>query len=606
MSLSKRILYNLNVTNGSLLSNNLNSNVGTFANLFINTFSGGNLNLSGNLVVGGTVTTVNITTTNLTDTNISVGTINVSSNATFGSNVIVDGPVLKIPSGDIASRPGAPAGGHIRYNTETQQFEGYGPGSAWGSLGGVVDIAQTTKILASESPSTTDGNLYFYTVGSERMRVNSTGNIGIGTTAPTTTLDVTGTARVTTSITTAALYSTNMTSTNVVATNVSIGTIIGSNINVTAETIGTLIATNTNVTNETVGTSRVTTSLMALGNSNTVGNIFTTGGNVGINIAAPSYHLDVNGNVHVNANLYVDGLISGGADTGSTFAYLTLTSTDDSINLSTGSFVTYGGVTIQSPTDAQSITNGGSFLTEGGASIGKRLFVGDGIVSASNTNTVGNLFTTGGNVGIGTTAPVAPLHVTGTMGVASATGNGIFMGTYTDGFTSIQLNSSTGNLIDFSTSGVDSEARIHHLRSNQSLTIMNNSKNFVFASTGNFLADGDVTCFNSLSDIRLKTNIDDITPDSGLETIKSIRPVTFNWRDDIFNESKRGDFDAGFIAQEIEELLPFMVTEYTKTQNNESELKYKALKHERIIPYLVAAIQKLAKDKCCCECNCKM
>jgi len=246
----------------------------------------------------------------------------------MGSNVVVIGPALQIPTGNILSRPLTPLPGYIRYNSEIQQFEGYGPGNAWGSLGGVVDIAQTTKILASATPSTTDGNLYFYTIGDERMRINSAGNIGIGTSSPTSLLDVSG-----------LLKSINL---------------------------------------------NVSSSLSAIGNSNTVGNIFTTNGNVGIGISTPGYHLDVNGNVHVNANLYVDGVISGGTETASTFAYLTLTSTDDAINLSTGSLLTYGGITVQSPADAESVTNGGSFLTDGGASIGKRLFVGKNAIIGEN------------------------------------------------------------------------------------------------------------------------------------------------------------------------------------------------------------------------------
>lgn len=110
----------------------------------------------------------------------------------INQNLIVDGPVLKIPSGDTASRPVSPSQGMIRYNTEYSQFEGFGAGSAWGSLGGVADIAQTTKILASASPGITDGNLYFYNVGEETMRINSAGNIGIGTTSPSAKLHVDG------------------------------------------------------------------------------------------------------------------------------------------------------------------------------------------------------------------------------------------------------------------------------------------------------------------------------------------------------------------------------------------------------------------------------
>lgn len=118
-----------------------------------------------------------------------------TSSLNITGNLYVGGPVMKIPTGNIASRPVNPTIGSIRYNTEIQQFEGYGPGDAWGSLGGVIDIAQTTKILASATPNITDGNLYFYTVGTERMRVSSTGNVGIGLTSPAYSLDVSGGAR---------------------------------------------------------------------------------------------------------------------------------------------------------------------------------------------------------------------------------------------------------------------------------------------------------------------------------------------------------------------------------------------------------------------------
>ena len=77
-----------------------------------------------------------------------------------------------------------------------------------------------------------------------------------------------------------------------------------------------------------------------------------------------------------------------------------------------------------------------------------------------------------------------------------------------------------------------------------------------------------------------------------------MRPVTFNWREDIFNKEHAGKSDSGFIAQEIEKLIPHAVLEYTDISGGENNHKiYKNLRHERLIPYLTAAIQALFDDQ---------
>lgn len=184
---------------------------------------------------------------------------------------------------------------------------------------------------------------------------------------------------------------------------------------------------------------------------NTLGSLYTNAGNVGINIVNPNYRLDVNGHAHVSGDLYIDGLITGGDSTSSTFSYLTLTSTDDSINYSTGSLVTWGGITIQTSTDASSITAGGSFSTPGGASIGKRLFIGGGVVSEYNSNTVGSIFTTGGNVGIGTEFPNAYLHVNsnsiGSLQLGPGNSDGVYLIGSSGNLSVYTGNNNTGSLL---------------------------------------------------------------------------------------------------------------------------------------------------------------
>jgi hypothetical protein len=103
--------------------------------------------------------------------------------------------------------------------------------------------------------------------------------------------------------------------------------------------------------------------------------------------------------MRVVTDLYVNGNMSG---TSSTFATLTLTSTNPSIDISNGSLLAYGGITIRSTVDAFSITNGGSLLTNGGAAVGKMLFVGDSINVRNNirSNTLAILSTENG-LGIG-------------------------------------------------------------------------------------------------------------------------------------------------------------------------------------------------------------
>ena len=51
------------------------------------------------------------------------------------SSLNITAPSLGLPTGDTASRPGTPASGNLRFNTDLAVFEGYN-GTKWGSIGG--------------------------------------------------------------------------------------------------------------------------------------------------------------------------------------------------------------------------------------------------------------------------------------------------------------------------------------------------------------------------------------------------------------------------------------------------------------------------------------
>ena len=123
--------------------------------------------------------------------------LNVSDTATFTGNAIFDSTgSIQIPKGTTGQRLTGVVG-QIRYNTQLSQFEGYGEGNQWGSLGGVKDVDGDTFVTAEASAGNDDDVLSFHTAGSIRVAISSTGQVGIGSTIPAATLDVIGDTRLT-------------------------------------------------------------------------------------------------------------------------------------------------------------------------------------------------------------------------------------------------------------------------------------------------------------------------------------------------------------------------------------------------------------------------
>ena len=103
-------------------------------------------------------------------------------------------------------------------------------------------------------------------------------------------------------------------------------------------------------------------------------------------------------------------------------------------------------------------------------------------------------------------------------------------------------------------------------------------------TTGRIDASNDVVAF-ATSDKRLKGNITPI--ENALNKVSQVQGIEFDW---IPKEGVHGNegHDVGVLAQEIEKVLPEVVT----TRDN----GYKAVKYEKIIPLLVEAIKELQKD----------
>jgi len=96
-----------------------------------------------------------------------------------------------------------------------------------------------------------------------------------------------------------------------------------------------------------------------------------------------------------------------------------------------------------------------------------------------------------------------------------------------------------------------------------------------------------------LSDGRIKENVESIN--KGLSKIMAMNPVSYNYKVSEYPELNLIEGNQyGLIAQELESILPGLVSEKGKTINiNKEEAKIKSVNYIEVIPFLISAIQEL-------------
>ena len=270
------------VSSGLLSATNVTATNVSAGILIGTTITGANMSLSGNLNIAGTLTTVNITSTNLVQTNVSTGTLYAS-----GTSTLQNATATNVSTGTLTASTGITTG------TITANYIRLDAGTALDFIGN-IDAANLTQTYIAFGPAgTSNDSSYLRQLGgtnsykmaldinddgdepgfcirsvkstdtpdtiNERFTVQAGGNVGINNSSPTANLDVVGTVKVS----------------------------------------GLSALANLTATNVSTGTLTASTSLISIGNSNTVGNIYTTGGNVGIGTGSPVEKLEVRGNLRI-------------------------------------------------------------------------------------------------------------------------------------------------------------------------------------------------------------------------------------------------------------------------------------------------------------------
>jgi len=155
-----------------------------------------------------------------------------------------------------------------------------------------------------------------------------------------------------------------------------------------------------------------------------------------------------------------------------------------------------------------------------------------------------------GNVGIGTTSPGDKLHIAG----------------------NVRING--GDVLRW-----NGQAFIDTIGANDMKFRPNGTERVIFESGGDAHFDQDVIAFSTTpSDKRLKTNIKEI--DYGLDTILKLKPKQYDWKKD-------NRHDIGFIAQEVEKVIPEIVKD-----KKHFDKEIKTLDYEKLTAVLIKAVQE--------------
>jgi len=215
------------------------------------------------------------------------------------------------------------------------------------------------------------------------------------------------------------------------------------------------------------------------------------------------------------------------------------------------------------------------------------------------------------NVGIGTATPAYKLSVNGRISYAgiigegadttlSSTGTSLQLGLsstwtenrfYTGGSERMRINSSGDVFIGCTTNPNSTTAgrfiggTSYDQRSCGTTTTT--YQHFYFTNgngnVGTITTNGSSTAYNTSSDYRLKENIVPMT--GALDKVALLKPVTYKWKAD-------GSNGEGFIAHELQEIMPDCVTGVKDEVDAESNPIHQAVDTSFLVATLTAAIQE--------------
>jgi hypothetical protein len=332
------------------------------------------------------------------------------------------------------------------------------------------------------------------------------------------------------------------------------------------------------------------------------------GGNVGIGTTSPSYKLQVAGNAAFGTNSGGLRIDSFDGDTGvisPTVANGSILITDDSRLQSRGTeFLNGGGVIMKSlatfpPLDVQVDTTRALYIDGTGrvginnAAPSERLHV-DGNVIVTYNNSFQGINSIGNKAILARVSPTT--GIINYAEYATATNlNGFVMGSddarvkgniATDSLEFITNTSTRMTILSNGDVGINNTGPSYKLDVTGDARIFSGSLGVNVApnaTDGRIDASNDIVAY-STSDQRLKENVTPI--ENALEKVKTLTGVEFDWKEETAHVHGYHGHDVGVIAQDVQAVLPEAV------RTNESG--YLSVRYEKMIALLIEANKELA------------
>jgi hypothetical protein len=232
-----------------------------------------------------------------------------------------------------------------------------------------------------------------------------------------------------------------------------------------------------------------------------------------------------------------------------------------------------------------------------------------GILAFGTSSTERARIDSNGNFGIGTTSPAAKLDVTNgaspasrlRVGVGGGAANTLYStlaaGDYinfeTNGSERARIDSSGNFLVGTTTSGGSgSGVQLYNFTGTVGASIFKKTASGSYdavaffhnnSSVGAITYSNTATAYNTSSDYRLKEDIQPMT--GALAKVAQLKPCTYKWKAD-------GSDGEGFIAHELQAVVPQCVTGEKDAVDAEGNPKYQGIDTSFLVATLTAAIQE--------------